>query len=334
MNGNNEPLVSVVTPVYNGGPYLRECIDSVLCQTYSNWEYTIVNNCSTDQTLSIAEQYARQDPRIRVTSNDVLLDVISNHNRAFGLISPQSKYCKVVSGDDWLFPECLMRMVALAEANPSVGLVGSYQLSGAGTDWAAWRIRWAQLPYPSPVIPGREICRLQLLGGPYVFGTPTSLLYRADLVRAHERFYPNLTSEADTSACYKQLQWSDFGFVHQVLSYERVHQQTQSHVSRSLNAYLSSRLSDVIEYGPSCLSEDELTRRVEELVDEYYRYLAGNAVHFRDRAFWQYHKRRLKECGHPFSRARFAKAITAKLMDLALNPKQTAEKALRRAIVV
>lgn len=331
MSGRNEPLVSVLTPVHNGALYLRECIESVLSQTYSNWEYTIVNNCSTDQTLMIAEEYAQKDQRIRVCSNNEFLDVISNHNRAFRLVSPSSKYCKVVSGDDWLFPECLTRLVGVAEANPSVGLVGSYQLLGAGTDWRAWRVMWAELPYPSTVIPGRDVCRSQLRGGPYVFGTPTSLLYRSDLVRAEERFYPNATAEADTSACYKQLQWSDFGFVHQVLSYGRLHEQTQSAVSKSLNAYQSSRLSDLVVYGPSYLTQDELKQRIREILNDYYRYLAVSAVHFREKSFWHYHKRRLKECGHPFSYAKFGVAVVAKLLDLLLNPKQTVERAFRRA---
>ena len=51
-----EPLVSVVTPVYNGEPYIAECIESILAQTYSNWEYIIVDNRSTDATQLIAEK--------------------------------------------------------------------------------------------------------------------------------------------------------------------------------------------------------------------------------------------------------------------------------------
>ena len=50
MNRSSQPLVSVVTPVYNGAEYLSECIESVLAQTYQNWDYTIVNNCSTDDS--------------------------------------------------------------------------------------------------------------------------------------------------------------------------------------------------------------------------------------------------------------------------------------------
>jgi glycosyltransferase involved in cell wall biosynthesis len=50
--------VSVVTPVFNGEKYLRACIESVLAQSYDNWDYTIVDNCSTDSTLAIAHEYA------------------------------------------------------------------------------------------------------------------------------------------------------------------------------------------------------------------------------------------------------------------------------------
>jgi glycosyltransferase involved in cell wall biosynthesis len=331
MSGHNEPLVSVVTPVYNGALYLEECIQSVLGQTYSNWEYTILNNCSTDGTLQIAEAYAKNDKRIRVCSNNTLLDIIANHNRAFRLISPASKYCKVVSADDWIFQECITKMVRLAEANPSVGLVASYQLSGGGPDWQRWRVRWDAIPYPSAMISGRDVCRMQLLTGVYVFGTPTSLLYRSDLVRKQDSFYPNSTAEADTSACYRCLQDSDFGFVNQVLSYERIHGKQMSEESRALNAYAPARLNELLEYGPNCLSQGEIDKRRQELLSDYYAFLATKVFQRTDKAFWSYHKRRLGESGYPFSSVKLAKAVSAKLLDLFLNPKQTAEKVLKRA---
>ena len=330
MSVQDQPLVSVLTPVYNGAQYLRECIESVLAQTYTNWEYTILNNCSTDGTQAIAEEYAKQDKRVRVHRNDSLLGIIVNHNRAFRLISPHSKYCKVVSADDWLFPECLTKMVSLAEANPSVGLVASYQLSGGGPDWQRWRVRWDEIPYPSTIVPGRDVSRVQILDGVYVFGTPTSLLYRSDLVRKQDSFYPNSTAEADTSACYQCLQESNFGFVHQVLSYERIHGKQMSEESRTLNAYAPSRLGDLLKYGPTWLTATEIANRREEIIGDYYRFLAARVFHRPDKAFWTYHKKRFAECGQPFSRIRLATAVCAKVADLLLNPKQALEKLLKQ----
>ena len=70
MNPNNKPFVSIVTPVYNTEKYLAECIDSVLAQTYQNWEYIIVDNCSTDKSPLIAESYACKDSRIKIHYNE------------------------------------------------------------------------------------------------------------------------------------------------------------------------------------------------------------------------------------------------------------------------
>ena len=265
----NLPLVSVVTPVYNGEKYLSECIESVLTQTYKNFEYVIVNNCSTDGLLKIALSYAEKDERIHVNSNNNFVGVIENHNIAFSLISPAAKYCKVVSADDFIFPECIARMVEVADANPSVGIVGSYQLSGS-------YIRWQGFRYPREVIPGREMCRQNFLGddNEFGFGTPTSLLYRADLVRETDTFYPNLTAEADTSACFKYLKNTDFGFVFQVLSYERTHGETQSAKSKNINRYVSSNLSDIIQYGPYYLSKEEHDKVLKRHLNYYHRFLA------------------------------------------------------------
>src|SRR5437016_3140632 len=120
----SQPLVSIITPVYNEANYLAECIDSVLAQTYSNWDYTIVDNCSTDCSLQIAQDYARRNQRIRVIANDRFVAPIANHNIAFRSISPSSTYCKLLAGDDWLYPEFIARSVEVAEKYPNVGVVG------------------------------------------------------------------------------------------------------------------------------------------------------------------------------------------------------------------
>lgn len=332
-NGNEpvkvmaSPLVSVVTPVYNGAKYLAECVESVLAQTYGNFEYIILNNNSTDGTLKIAEEYAVADRRVRVQSNDTLLPIIANHNHAFSLISSASKYCKVVSADDWILPHCLEQMVALAEQHPTIGVIGSYQLSGGGE---TWYLRTDGLPYQKSFIPGREICRAHLLTKLDVFGNPTSNMYRSDLVRREKEFYPNQTAEADISAIYKTLRDSDFGFVHQVLSYERLHEVRITTTSENLNAYLSSELGDLLEYGPYYLTKEELEHRLDEMLDNYYDFLAISAVNLRKATFWKFHKKRLEELGHPMSSLRLSGAVLLKLTDMVLNPKKTVESAIRR----
>ena len=219
-----QPLVSVVTPVYNMGPFLPECIESVLRQTYRNFEYIIVNNCSTDNTLEVALTYAEKDDRIKVYDEKEFVGVIENHNRAFRLISPKSKYCKVVSADDWIFPHCLEQLIGLAEANPSVGFVGSFSLTGN-------QISFGGLEYERKIVPGREICRETLMGGPYVFGAPTANLYRSDLIRRSKDFYIGNNPHADTTPFYQWLKDYDFGFVHQILSYTRIHPGSQTSAS-------------------------------------------------------------------------------------------------------
>lgn len=327
MSAQYRPLVSTVTPVYNGEAYLKECIESVLSQTYQNWEYIILNNDSRDRTLEIAEQYQRRDSRIRVYSNDRLLPIIANHNKAFGLISDESKYCKVVSADDWLFPECLERMVGLAEENPSVGIVGAYQLSGGE---GIWYVRNSGLPYSRTVVTGQEVCRAHILGMLKVLGNPTSVMYRADLVRNTDRFFPNPTAEADTSACLKHLRSSDFGFVHQVLSHERIHSVRVTTASLETNAYLSAAISDCQVYGEWYLTEQEREARIGELLDQYYSYLAAGAFKLKGKRFWNYHIGRLYELGFRLDRLKLSVGVASKLLDLLLNPKNTVQMVLRR----
>ena len=308
MHVQSQPLVSIVTPAYNEEQHLSECIESVLAQTYSNWDYTIVNNCSTDGTLAIAQKYAARDPRIRVITNNTFVQALANLNKAFRQIAPTSKYCKMLLADDWMFPECLERMVAVMEEYPSVGIVGAYGLEEQ-------LVLWVGLPYPSHFVPSREICRQRLLGGPYVFGSPTSVLFRSDLVRSHDPFYNESNMQADSEACFELLKECDFGFVHQVLTFSR-HNRPASRLeaSRELNTAAASFLHEVMAYGPYYLNPQEYADCLKATVSKYYDFLALNLIERRPRAFWDYHKQKLKEEGIGFSRTRLAYMVSRRIL--------------------
>jgi glycosyltransferase involved in cell wall biosynthesis len=319
MNKDRQPLVSVLTPVYNNAEHLSQCIESVLAQTYENWDYLIVNNCSTDGSGEIAHSYAARDPRVRVHDNTTFLKAVPNHNFALRQISPQSKYCKIVFGDDWIFPTCLQEMVAVAEAHPSAGMVGAYGLDGV-------RVVWDGLPYPSTLLTGAEVCRRFFLDKLYVLGTASSLLYRSDMVRANDPFYNESNIHADTEACIALLRQWDFGFVHQVLAFTRQRPGSLMTVATKVNALLAARLYELTRYGPDYLTPDEMRRCVEACLAEYYNFLAVSLIKGRDAKFWDFHKSKLQQSGVGFSRLRLAASVIARFFKAGLHPSTTLEK--------
>lgn len=313
------PLVSIITPVYNGEKYLAACIESVLAQTYQNWEYTIVNNCSTDSTLVVANRYAEIDGRIHVHNYDEFVEVIPSHNRALNLISLHSKYCKVVSADDWLFPECITRLVETAETNPSVVIVGSYRLSGG-------KVQFKGIPDKVRFISGREVCRLSLINNMYVFGAPTNLLYRSDLIRKNKPFFPHNLPHADASACYKYLQYDDFGFVHEVLSIERIHNQQESTKLAKLSTTYVTDIQIFLEYGPIYLSEREFETKKNEILDHYYRWLGASVLKMKHKEFWKYHTSSFRSLGFPIPWRKVLRGTLDEILEEIRNPKVAYQK--------
>jgi glycosyltransferase involved in cell wall biosynthesis len=316
------PLVSIVVPVYNEQEYLAECMDSILAQTYRNWNCTIVNNCSTDGSAEIARRYAAKDPRVRVHNNERLLRALPNHNAALRQISPASKYCKIVFADDWIFPECVERMVAVGEAHSSVGIVGAYGLQD-------WEVKWDGLHFQSGPISGREICRKLYLEDLYVFGTATSLLFRADLVRGRDPFYDEANPHSDSETCVALLKTCDFGFVHQVLTFSR-ERQGRNTIARDINTLVAGRLHELILHGPYYLTHDELNTCLDRKLSAYYAFLGQCLVGGRDKVFWDFHKSKLTEAGVGFNRTRL---VLATLAGALLHPKGTIETLLRGRLV-
>jgi glycosyltransferase involved in cell wall biosynthesis len=312
----NEPFLSVVTPVYNGGPFLAQCINSILIQDYPFREYIIVNNCSTDDTMQIAEQFARLDSRIRVVTNPAFVGLIENHNNAFNQISTQSEYCKMVSADDYLLPGALTKLVRLAAAHRNIGIVGSYQQvigSPAAISYFLRRnevIRWKGLPVGQTVFNGRDVCRNSLTGRLSVFGTPTSSLYRSDLIRRSEFFFACSDAEqADIGCCYAHLRDCDYGFVQEILSTERQHTNQVTTNLRNLNAFEWAAIEMLIRYGPLYFTETECIERLKELLTAYYHMLAGCVFQKAGTDFWRYHKTRLQQSGYELNKLRVLREV-------------------------
>jgi glycosyltransferase involved in cell wall biosynthesis len=322
----HQPFVSILTPVYNGAEFLADCIECVLKQTHQNFEYIIVNNASTDGTLEIALEYAKKDQRIRVHDNEKFVGVIANHNIAFNLMSPKAEYCKVVSADDLIYPTCVEKMVELGQTHPDVSIIGCFQLSGE-------RILWQGHCHPKRVFSGRELCRRIFLRGEttFGFGSPSSLIYRADIVRSSPEFYPNPSPHSDTSACFQHLRNSNYGFLYEILSLERTHEATQTSTSKKMERYLSAYLNDVVQYGPFYLDAAEQKVVLMNVLKRYRKFLS--AVYFTgtgSKEFWDYHRSRLAELGYPINRFLLFRSAMGSVMQEAINPGQLLGKVWKR----
>lgn len=302
-----QSLVSIVTPVYNGEAYLSECIESVLAQTYENFEYIIVNNCSTDRTLEIAEQYSEADPRIIIYSTEKLITALENHNFIFSKISTESHFCKIVHADDLLYPECIQSMLDVAVGHPNIGVIGSYSLFGK-------KLEGDGLPFEENVFSGREVGRSCLLGITYPFISPTSIMIRSDLIRKRDKFYGE-ELHGDLDAMYQLLQEADFGFVHQVLTYIRVHANSAtSTMAKPLNTLIWSNLHLHVQYGQKFLNDGEFKARLNVRLSKYYGFLAMCFIEGRNREFWAYHKSGLERVGYPLSYWRLTVVIFAEFI--------------------
>jgi glycosyltransferase involved in cell wall biosynthesis len=280
------PHVSVVTPVHNGGRYLAECIRSVVSQTYGNWTHVVVDNASTDETPEVAQRLAATDPRITYLRFDEAVDVNESHNRAFRAADRSSDFVKVVQADDWLYPECLERMVRVALEDDSIGVVSAYQRWGES-------VHLVGVPYDEHVFQGREILRLGLIGESNVTGNPSAVLYRTSVLPEDGGFYESGLVHADTEAAYRVLSRWNLGFIHQVLTYAR--RQPGSRMTRvdRVTTGIGEGVLFLVRYGSDVLAPDEyrlvLRRELARLV-RFHMTQAARPSRLVDREFLDFHR--------------------------------------------
>lgn len=116
-------LVSLVLPTYNGAQYLRESVDSVLAQTFQDWELIIVNDCSTDETPQIADEYASRDMRIKVIHNAVNKRLPESLN--VGFREAKGQYLTWTSDDNRFLPTAIDEMQSYLNMHDEVAMVSA-----------------------------------------------------------------------------------------------------------------------------------------------------------------------------------------------------------------
>lgn len=317
------PRVSVVTPFHNTAEYLAECIESVLAQTFRDFEYLLVDNASRDDSLQIAERYAASDPRIRVVHFDELLPQIANYNRALRLADPGAEYCKMAQADDLLLPRCLEEMLALADSDATIALVGAYSISQN-------RVFLDGLDYYERVIEGDELCRRYLLDGSYIFGNPTTQLYRMADVRARDAFFPEGSVIADADVAVRLVLGRKFGFVHQALFFCRRSNASISKGRKQHNLNILTRRMVLEKYGRRVLDPATFARRRRTYAQRHYRVLGEGWLLRLGPEFWQLHRDGLADAGLGISRLGVAAGAAVTLLRYPFNLEASLRRLCRR----
>ena len=283
------PFVAVVTPFYNSADALERCIESVLAQTYTRFEYILADNCSDDGSGVIAKRLAALDARIRYVRFSEHLPQGENYNRALRQISSGARYCKIVQADDFLFPPCLEEMVKLAQLHPTAGVIGAAREVGDQLDPQDWET-------VAMFCSGKEICQATLRGEVYAFGSPTSVMYRADLVQARDEFFRRNAFFDDTDVVFDLLKESDFAFCRHVLTHTSRDPKSMFGRVCSYDIGLLYRFMTAERIGDVFFLPAELAAVRKGLSVAYYERLVGALTKRSDRlAYLNFHRSVLRD---------------------------------------
>lgn len=319
----SKPLVEIVVPVFNGAPYLAECLQSVLDQTHQNWKVIVVNNCSSDETGAIADDYCRRDVRIRAVHCTEFVGQCENYNRAVAQVSKEADYIKVLEADNWITPDCLERKIAVAEKDPQAGIVGSYWLRGKYVDGSG-------LDPAQKVIPGAEVCRLLFRNRVYLVGTPSTLLFRGKaLLEEPVWFRPGLYYD-DLELCVRVLRKWKFGYVHQVLTFIRDDNHGLYSEIRQNDDEAAYRYFLIKEYGQEWFDREELVEVRRKCEREYFDCLGAAMLAGRNETYWTLHRQLWERDGREIRRRNFLVPIARAVLERALNPLASARTWHRR----
>ena len=271
-----QPLVSICIPTYNGAAFIGEAIESALAQTYPNIEVIISDDGSTDETIAIAQSFASQ------TSADLRIILHRNYglsqNWNFCISQAKGKYIKFLFQDDFLAPECIAKMVAVAEQHPNIGMVFSPRgitidasesnpiLLRASQSINDLHKGWSNLKL---IQPGQELLAdANCLSNPInKIGEPTTVLIASRVFAEIGLFDSGLSQYVDLDMWWRIMGNYHIGFVDEKLSSLRIHPEQQTWK----NFAAGENHKDVVRFYNKLLNSPEysfLNQQIKQIIQQ------------------------------------------------------------------
>jgi glycosyltransferase involved in cell wall biosynthesis len=201
-----QPAATVLMPLFNGKTYLTQAVESILGQTFGDFELLVIDDGSTDDGPNIVKGY--RDPRIRLLANDTNLGIAATLNRGIGLA--RGKYVARMDCDDISLPHRLEKQFAFMEAHPDVGVCGS-RVRRIGAKKGIWKVKARDEAIKSRLLFENAMAH------------PSVMIRKSVLVENNLRYDPALRCSQDYAFWVDLSRHSRLANLEQVLVLYRVH---------------------------------------------------------------------------------------------------------------
>ena len=230
--------ILVFVPTYNSEKYLRECLDSVLHQTFQDWECVISDDASTDKSVEIAREYEKKDSRFKVLTHERNVGAANNWNRAKE--NNKSFATKILCADDYLMLDALKKQLDILKRNETAIVFSERYIV-----FPSGKKLHPRLPKYASNISFNEAFKYYINLGRNIFGEPVTALFRTDLFVKSEGFYPKFEYSLDTSGYMAIARGHDVTFDKSIVGAFRV---SKTQWSYKLKEQQYSHIFDFIDH--------------------------------------------------------------------------------------
>lgn len=239
LRATKNPLISVILPVYNASQFLSQAIESIVKQTYTNWEMIIVDDCSTDDSYKIAKSFAKKDKRIKVLKTKKKVPVGNVANLA--LKKAKGEYVARMDADDISLPTRFAKQLNFLQQNTKViGVGGQCQLIDAQNKRTGYKI------FPTS---SKEIQEMMFYY--YPVQSPTFMVRRSALPIDFIWYEEKVESAEEHELLFKLHQYGQVANLPDVTLLYRMHENNVSkkHPKRDFFHIFQVRVKSIFQYG-------------------------------------------------------------------------------------